>query len=138
MTPDQAEAIGRYLKAQREKRGLSIRDLEQASGVANYLITRLELGQVTKPDTDKLVRLSRALGLSLTEVLEVGEVTTGTDLPTYGVYLRSRFTSLPEAEVERIERHFARVANKYGIDPNGPSAGEDERPEQPHRRGGGH
>jgi len=76
--------------------------------------------------------------VSLNEILDAGDVTSGADLPTYGVYLRSRFGDLPEAEVERVERYFQRIAHKYGIDPNGPTAGEDEQPEEHHRNERGH
>jgi transcriptional regulator with XRE-family HTH domain len=106
------------------------------SGVGNSVIVRFENGGINRPDPDKLARISRALGVSLNEVLAAGGVTSGVDLPTYGVYLRSRFSAIPEAEVEKIERYFARVANKYGIDPDGPLDGEDEQPQSTRSRRG--
>lgn len=126
MRPEQIQAIGAFLRTKREELGLSLRDLEDRSGVGNSVIARVESGGINRPDPDKLARLSRALGVSLTEVLAAGEVTSGADLPSLPVYLRSRYGELPEEAIAQMDRYFARLARQHGVDPEGPKPGEDE------------
>lgn len=128
MQPKQIQAIGRYLRRHREALGLSVRDLEALSGVGNSVIVRFENGGINRPDPDKLARISRALGVSLNEVLASGGVTSGVDLPNLPVYLRSRYDQLPDEAVEQMSRYFDRLARQHGIDPKGPRDGEDEVP----------
>lgn len=128
MKPQQVQAIGRYLRAQRESKGLSLRELEALSGVGNSVIARFEAGHFGRLDPDKLARLSRALDVPLTEVLAAGGITSGADLPTMPVYLRTRYGELPDEAIEQMSRYFDRLAKKHGIDTAGPKPGEDERP----------
>ncbi len=134
MKPEQVQAIGAFLRDHREAKGLSLRDLEARSGVGNSVIARFETGQFNRLDPDKLARLSRALGVSLNEVLAAGNVTSGVDLPTMPVYLRSRYEDLPEEAVEQMSRYFDRLARKHGIDVDGPEPGEDEQPSKQRKR----
>lgn len=128
MQPKQIQAIGRYLRRHREALGLSVRDLEAQCGVGNSVIVRFENGGINRPDPDKLARISRALGVSLNEVLAAGGVTSGVDLPNLPVYLRSRYDQLPDEAVEQMSRYFDRLARQHGIDLKGPGDGEDEVP----------
>lgn len=128
MRPDQIQGIGTFLRTKREELGLSLRDLQDRSGVGNSVIARFEIGAINRPDPDKLARLSRALGVPLTEVLAAGDVTSGADLPSLPVYLRSRYGELPEEAIEQMDRYFARLARSHGVDPAGPNPGEDEEP----------
>lgn len=128
MKPEQVQAIGAFLREHREAKGLSLRDLEALSGVGNSVIARFETGAFNRLDPDKLAKLSRALGVSLNEVLDAGSVTSGVDLPTMPVYLRSRYEGLPHETIEQMSRYFDRLAKKHGIDVDGPAPGEDEQP----------
>jgi len=128
MKPEQVQAIGAFLREHREAKGLSLRDLEALSGVGNSVIARFETGAFNRLDPDKLARLSRALGVSLNEVLAAGGVTSGADLPTMPVYLRSRYEGLPEETVQQMSRYFDRLARQHGLDVDGPKLGEDEQP----------
>lgn len=134
MKPAQVKAIGAFLRSKREALGLSMRDLEAISGVGNSVIARFETGQFGRLDPDKLARLSRALGVPLNDVLAAGGITSGADLPRYGVYLRTRYQEIPEEEIAKIERYFARIAHRYGIDEDGPVSREDEQYEPKKRR----
>jgi transcriptional regulator with XRE-family HTH domain len=134
MKPEQVKAIGTFLRARREALGLSLRDLEARSGVGNSVIARFETGQFGRLDPDKLARLSRALGVPLTEVLAAGGVTSAADLPAMPVYLRTRYGDLPEEAVQQMDRYFKRLARQYGVNPEGPTDGEDEQPEPRRKR----
>lgn len=57
--------LGQTLAVAREVKGLTLRDLERETGVSNALISQIETGKVKDPGFSTVVRLARALGLSL-------------------------------------------------------------------------
>lgn len=67
-----ANAFGTALKQAREGRKWSIYRLSQESGVDERGIRRIEEG-TTSPSVDTLLRLSLALGVRPSEVIEVAE-----------------------------------------------------------------
>lgn len=63
-------ALGSRIKAVRESRGLSIRDLAELAGINKSQIVRIESGQ-SDPHYTTLLRIARALEVS------VGDFTDG-------------------------------------------------------------
>jgi transcriptional regulator with XRE-family HTH domain len=57
--------LGELLSLSRELKGLSLRELEKRSGVSNALISQIETGHISEPSFRNIVRLSKALGVSL-------------------------------------------------------------------------
>ena len=55
--------IGRQIRKQRYREGMSLMTLAKRSDVAESYICRLERGLVVKPDTVKVNKIWRALGL---------------------------------------------------------------------------
>lgn len=62
--------LGELIAIAREVKGWTLRDLEKASGVSNPLISQIETGKVKDPGFGTIVRLTRALGLSLNRAAE--------------------------------------------------------------------
>ncbi len=50
--------------------GLSLRALERKTGISNALLQQYESGHVKEPSFRNVVKIARALGLSLTELAE--------------------------------------------------------------------
>ncbi len=61
--------MGLRLPAVRKKKGLSLRQLAEKSGVAFGAINRIELGKTT-PRLETLERLAKALGVSVRDLIE--------------------------------------------------------------------
>lgn len=57
--------VGEIIALVREAKGMSQRDLEKASGVSNALISQIETGKVKDPGFSTIIRLARALDLSI-------------------------------------------------------------------------
>jgi transcriptional regulator with XRE-family HTH domain len=57
--------LGELLSVARECKGMSLRDLENVSGVSNALLSQIETGKVKSPGFWTMVAISRALGISL-------------------------------------------------------------------------
>ena len=96
--PDQLTAGGRYdeplplesymafreavlaLKAERERRGLQLDEVAQASGIPKTSLGRLETGKLANPSIDLLLRYAAAVGRRLTwrvEPIPAPAVTNG-------------------------------------------------------------
>jgi transcriptional regulator with XRE-family HTH domain len=64
--------LGDVLKAVREERGLTLREVERETQVSNAHISQLENHVITKPDMAVLFPLSEFYGLDYYELLELG------------------------------------------------------------------
>lgn len=141
MNPEQAKALGSFLKEHRAGLGLSTHQLAARSGTDQATIVRLEQGAFAEPRLDTLRAVAEALGASLADVFALAEYAMPSELPSFRPYLRAKYRDLPSEAVEQLERSFTRLAKRHGFDPAGPAPGEDEQPEeQPTKRkkGGKH
>ena len=61
--------FGEYLKFLREKYALTLRDVEEKSGVSNAYLSQLERGLKTSPHPDILKKLAPVYQVSLSELM---------------------------------------------------------------------
>jgi transcriptional regulator with XRE-family HTH domain len=134
MDEKQAKELGEKLRNRREDLGLSAREVADRAGTTHSTVVRLEQGAIDGPAPDKLSRIAGVLHLSLADVFALADYVVPGELPTFTPYLRAKYRSLPKNAVADLERYFARLAAKYGIDPAGPAPGEDEAEDQPRRK----
>ncbi len=57
--------LGELIAIARECKGWTLRDLEHETGISNALISQIETGHVKDPGFSNVVKLCRALGLSM-------------------------------------------------------------------------
>jgi transcriptional regulator with XRE-family HTH domain len=124
MEPKQAEDLGKYLRRQREAKGVSTRTLAAEVGIDSSRIVRLEQGQVASPRGDVLAGIADFLGLPLADVFGLAGYAAPTELPSFRPYLRVKYHELPSSAVAELERSFTEIAKRYGT--GGPRRGEDE------------
>jgi transcriptional regulator with XRE-family HTH domain len=73
MKPDKAEnLLGDYLASVRAKRGLSLRDVEEATDreVSNAYLSQLENGKISRPSPHVLHSLARVYGVPYEALME--------------------------------------------------------------------
>jgi len=63
-------SFGQYLKYLRDKRHMSLRDVERESGVSNAYLAQLEKGDRSPPSPDILKKLAVAYNVTVRELLE--------------------------------------------------------------------
>lgn len=126
MDERQAKELGQKLRERRESLGMSLRQLEEKSGVFNVTIMRIERGDSTEPSAEKLARLAEALDLPLADVYAMADLAIPAELPSFKPYLRTKYRELPTEDIEAIEKYAAKLAKKHGIALDGPAPGEDE------------
>lgn len=69
--------IGQKVKAEREKRGWSLTDLAENSGVSRAMIHKIERGE-SSPTATLLARLAGSFDMSMSQLIALSEVQTGT------------------------------------------------------------
>jgi len=65
--------LGEFLKSMREKRGVTLRDVENATGLSNAYLSQLETGKrktLKLPSPDVLRRLANYFNVSMMEILQ--------------------------------------------------------------------
>lgn len=64
----QAMPLGNKLRYLREKQGLSLRAVEQATGVSNPLISQIESGHIKSPSFKAVSALCKLYGIKMEEL----------------------------------------------------------------------
>ena len=114
MSPtDDDNKLGRYVREQREARGLSGQALAAAAGVDKAWLHRLEHGEYASPDPKLLVRLARALEVDVSDLYLAAGLPTGSELPSMKPYLRAKY-DLPESAIRQIDEYVDMVNERYG------------------------
>jgi transcriptional regulator with XRE-family HTH domain len=72
MTPEEQASLGARIRRLREERGLSLGELEAASGVTKGYLSQLESGKAMNPSVLSANKIAQGLGVRLTDLL--GEV----------------------------------------------------------------
>jgi transcriptional regulator with XRE-family HTH domain len=129
MNQSQAKQLGEWLRERRHEAGLGTTELAKRTGINDATITRIEQGAIASPDPRKLRLISQELDLNLADVYAMAGYAAPKDLPSFQPYLRRKYRDLPDEAVEDLERAFERIIKKHGYEPNGPSDGEDETPD---------
>lgn len=114
-------SLGRLIVQHRRQQGLSLDDLAEKSGVAASSIYRIEAGQHTNPRADTLSHIAAGLGISVADLFAAAGYATSRELPSFAVYLRSRYRTLPRDARRELEVHMKQLLRRHG-----PHNGEDE------------
>lgn len=118
--------LGETLRRARDRHSLSIRDVADRTGIGRSTLLDLEQGKVASPNPTSLARLAAPLELELSDLYALAGYTPPSGLPAFSPYLRSKYGDLPAAAQAELARSFEHIAEKYGYDPRGPAAGQDE------------
>lgn len=65
------QQFGEFLKAARQRKGLSLRAVEEEIGMSNAYISQLEQGKVKQPSPVLLHKLSELYGVKYTDILNL-------------------------------------------------------------------
>jgi HTH-type transcriptional regulator, competence development regulator len=84
--------LGDVLKAAREKRGLTLREVEKQTGIRNAHVSQLENHVIKKPEPSMLYPLAEFYGLDYFHLLELagwGEAGSGREKQRVSVAMRT-------------------------------------------------
>ncbi|MGH9177982.1 MAG: helix-turn-helix domain-containing protein [Acidimicrobiales bacterium] len=100
----------------RARSGLSIRQLEEASGINRANLSRLERGEASRPQPETLTRLAEVFGIDASELLTAAGYTAdkASALPSLPMYLRSKYAHLPASARKDLADYVTRLETEYG------------------------
>lgn len=110
MTEIQARQLGRVFQRARQKQGLSLRAIEEQTGISFAWVSRLETGDFTAPAPERLTRLAELLDLDPERIDRLSRGQVSAALPEMRTYLRTKYELSPdqitqiEAVVERVRK----------------------------------
>lgn len=74
--------FGLGIKYYREKKGLSLQQLYEISGISSSYINRIELGERLNPSLTVIQKIASALGVPLEELIDLSYVDKDLNVPT--------------------------------------------------------
>jgi len=96
------------LKRERERAGLTVRQLAEAAGLVPSTVSRLETGFIAKPQPDHLQKLALALGIDVEELYAAAGYLTPRALLELRPYLRAKY-GLTDEMASRVEGYLEAV-----------------------------
>jgi transcriptional regulator with XRE-family HTH domain len=116
--------LGGLLKRERERAGLTVRQLADAAGLVPSTVSRLETGFIGSPKPEHLQKLAQALGIEVEELYAAAGYLT--PLPALRPYLRAKY-GLSEEQASQIEDQLQALRDTN--QPHGEEGRNDTRDE---------
>jgi transcriptional regulator with XRE-family HTH domain len=101
--------LGHFLRTARERKGLTLRVVEQAMGVSNAYLSQIESGKIKQPSPVALHRLTQLYGVSYADAMRFA----GYPLPDEDIReeraarMSGPFTDLTEEEEVELTEYLA-------------------------------
>lgn len=96
------DTLGGILRRARQRRGWSLRNLENATGISHSWLARVELGHYKRPAPHRLTRLAEVLKLDPAELGLAAGSDIAAQLPGARVYFRAKYDLTP-SEIAQVE-----------------------------------
>jgi len=102
------EQLSVYLKKTRKEKGLTLRAVQQATGVSNPYLSQLENGKIRKPSPSILHKLSDCYGVSYERLLQLSGHPTPKrqNSPRLAHRIGTRLEDLTEEEEEKLTEYL--------------------------------
>jgi transcriptional regulator with XRE-family HTH domain len=114
---DEPSTLGEYLRGERERAGLSQRQLASRVGIHNSYLARLENGETANPAADLLQRISDVLEINSTDLFAFIGVKPPEGLPDLAPYLRAKY-HMDETAIREMAEHMRRLGKNQDSDTN--------------------
>jgi transcriptional regulator with XRE-family HTH domain len=108
MTAAQARELGRVVKRARRERGLTLRELDELTGVSYTWLSKLESGRMLAPAPSKLTAVAEALSIPPERIDRITRGQVSRDLPPIRTYFRTKYKLDPQ-EIRQIEDVFDQI-----------------------------
>jgi transcriptional regulator with XRE-family HTH domain len=111
--PDRV-TLGSYVKTQRERLGISQRQLAKRVGLSHTYLWRLEAGDFAQPSPAVLHRIAEALDLDPEDLFALAGHVIPEKLPSFAPYLRAKYHITDEAARE-LSDYFQYLTKRHRI-----------------------
>lgn len=115
MAPSPNNQLGEYVRERRVAIGMSMRQLEEATGIPRSGLSEIENGLRAMPSPELLQRIAEALRIDYEDLFAVSGISRPEKLPELDAYLRTRYRDeLTAADRRSLERYFDELRSKRG------------------------
>jgi HTH-type transcriptional regulator, competence development regulator len=125
VTQDEANRLGEYIRDQRQRAGMTLRDLATLAEVDLANLHRIETGKVKEPSPRSLQRLSRHLDCDYEDLAAMAGYSLPEGLPELQVYLRTKYDDLSSEEIRNVEQYVRFLHQQH--DDQGVGGGDSSR-----------
>jgi transcriptional regulator with XRE-family HTH domain len=110
-----SDRLGPFLAAARKARGLSLREVEAATGISNAYISQLETGKIREPSPANLHKLGELYAVSYTMLLELaGYPVPGIESRPPGSTLAARLGPVTREEEDELADYLQFLRARKG------------------------
>jgi transcriptional regulator with XRE-family HTH domain len=111
---EKTTTIGKYLKAIREAAGLTLRAVEEKTGVSNAFLSQIESGKVKQPSPVVLHKLADVFGVPYDTLMEKAGYPTPTAAknPRAPIGLFQRFGRLSQEEENALLEYLTFIRSR--------------------------
>lgn len=95
--------LGQVVREARNRRGMSLRDVERETGISNGHLSLLESGSVLRPSPNLLEKLAELYGVSYSLLMELSGYRVP-ELPLDVAASANSFADLSELELDQVRR----------------------------------
>jgi HTH-type transcriptional regulator, competence development regulator len=111
-----ATELGKRLRAAREEAGLSLRQVQEATGIHNAHLSQVESGAITRPEMSMLFELASLYGIDYTELLVLAgyaeeDDTSGRQRSRMSAAMRAMGELSPKEQNEVLD-YMAKLLNR--------------------------
>jgi transcriptional regulator with XRE-family HTH domain len=103
--------LGQFLRAAREAKRLSLREVERRSGVSNAYLSQLESGRIKEPSPNVLFKLSELYGAAYEDAMELAGYPT-LKKSRKGTEAFGRLGPVSPAEVDQLAEYLAFIRGR--------------------------
>jgi transcriptional regulator with XRE-family HTH domain len=106
--------FGPYLRSARERKGLSLRAVEEATGISNPYLSQLESGKVRQPSPVVLHKLALLFEVSYKDLLRLAGYPVPDEPPTSSKLSSAalRFQNVTPEEADALDEYLAFLRSK--------------------------
>ena len=106
--------LGTYLASARNRKGLSLRTVETATGISNAYLSQLETGKIREPSPSNLHKLAEIYGIPYASLLELAghPVPGGRSARVSGSSLVARLGPTTKEEEDALADYLAFLRSK--------------------------
>jgi len=102
-----SDMLGSYLKRSRKERGLTLRDVEEKTGISNAYLSQLENQRIANPSPQILHRLADCYNVSYERLMELaGYPVPEKEIPSPTFRRKSGFDDLTKEEKENVMEYI--------------------------------
>ena len=106
--------LGAMIRHERERSGLSLRELATQTGIHFSGLNLMEQGRISSPDPQKLQAIARVLKCDVQDLYALSGYSVSDRLPNLAPYLRSKY-ELPDDAIDELENYFNQLRDRYGF-----------------------